>query len=727
MSEDNNNNNNIDNIDIDNNNNNNENSNNNNNVKEEENNLASKENNNNNDELVDEMVSIQINEEIRVEEKEEKEVKEVKEEKVVEEGEEIKIEDNEDNKKDDKTELRQSMWIGSQPKKDAARISPLNLRGSNNSSENLSTSGNEINNTALNKSSSSENISCNNSSLPTTPTPSSAQSAASGFSSWWNGLIGKKTATAPSTTSTSTTSTTSTTIVSNNDEVEDQIFTHSSIDSATTIVREGYLNKQGHLRKNWLCRYFILTETSLEYYKDKGSQFLNRIPLSECTIQMAEIEIKKSLCFKITHLPTKRPFYLFSNERTNTTEYERDSYEWIGSVQEVIDKQQNLLKASTVDSLDSSASIVTETHKNYELVHCMSHALLFSLGKISAAPMSDLCMEDFQASETFNVNKEVSLPCTPLSTSPSVSGSAIPNMTTTSTSASIKSQFSYKFTDYSPKVFRKIRELCKVNSADYMLSLAQNTLTEEPTQGKSNSLFYFTSDKKLLIKTITTTEFEHLKSLLPNYYFHLLQNPDSLIVKFYGLHYISPSKMKNTFFVVMDNIFGDHQMDEIYDLKGSTLQRKAEEGKRVLMDLDFSSRIFISEDMKNKFFKQIENDCNFLEKNSSMDYSLLLGIHYLKGKKINDEDIDDQQPFFKKEMGGILSRTASGDLYDRVYYLGIIDILTVYNIKKQIEHTYKSVAYDTIDSMSAVDPTTYSKRFKNFIQKITGWHNKTQQ
>ncbi|CAN1357100.1 Phosphatidylinositol 4-phosphate 5-kinase 9 [Linum perenne] len=55
-------------------------------------------------------------------------------------------------------------------------------------------------------------------------------------------------------------------------------------------------------------------------------------------------------------------------------------------------------------------------------------------------------------------------------------------------------------------------------------------------------------------------------------------------------------------------------------------------------------------------------------------------------------------------------------VYDVVLYLGIIDILQEYNISKKIEHAYKSFQFDSL-SISAVDPTFYSRRFLEFIQK----------
>ena len=57
------------------------------------------------------------------------------------------------------------------------------------------------------------------------------------------------------------------------------------------------------------------------------------------------------------------------------------------------------------------------------------------------------------------------------------------------------------------------------------------------------------------------------------------------------------------------------------------------------------------------------------------------------------------------------------EVYDVVLYLGIIDILQEYNMTKKIEHAYKSLQFDSV-SISSVDPTFYSQRFLEFIQKV---------
>jgi hypothetical protein len=68
---------------------------------------------------------------------------------------------------------------------------------------------------------------------------------------------------------------------------------------------------------------------------------------------------------------------------------------------------------------------------------------------------------------------------------------------------------------------------------------------------------------------------------------------------------------------------------------------------------------------------------------------------------------------FQREKGGYQATTEEGGLYDIVYYFGIIDIFTTYNIKKQLEHTYKSTLYET-----KVFPYLYSCIFRRFISLI---------
>ena len=55
---------------------------------------------------------------------------------------------------------------------------------------------------------------------------------------------------------------------------------------------------------------------------------------------------------------------------------------------------------------------------------------------------------------------------------------------------------------------------------------------------------------------------------------------------------------------------------------------------------------------------------------------------------------------------------------DRRYFVGIIDIFTVYNWKKRLENLWKSLRYPG-RGFSTVGPTKYSRRFCQWIQDHT--------
>ena len=52
-----------------------------------------------------------------------------------------------------------------------------------------------------------------------------------------------------------------------------------------------------------------------------------------------------------------------------------------------------------------------------------------------------------------------------------------------------------------------------------------------------------------------------------------------------------------------------------------------------------------------------------------------------------------------------------------VLHFGIIDILQEYNYSKSLETTWKSAAYGH-ESISSVDPVSYSHRFQRFLTRV---------
>jgi len=75
---------------------------------------------------------------------------------------------------------------------------------------------------------------------------------------------------------------------------------------------------------------------------------------------------------------------------------------------------------------------------------------------------------------------------------------------------------------------------------------------------------------------------------------------------------------------------------------------------------------------------------------------------------------------FQVEDGGM--RGISEDIIDskEYYYVGIIDILMLYTLRKRAEHTYKTIRFNSEKSeISSVNPTDYAQRFLDFISNTT--------
>jgi 1-phosphatidylinositol-4-phosphate 5-kinase len=158
--------------------------------------------------------------------------------------------------------------------------------------------------------------------------------------------------------------------------------------------------------------------------------------------------------------------------------------------------------------------------------------------------------------------------------------------------------------------------------------------------GKSGSFFYYSYDNKFVLKTISTQEFEFFKSILEKYYFHILENKNTLIQRFYGLHTIIFNDIK-MHFVIMNNVFNTKiKINFKYDLKGSSYSRMSRDYNDPsynkfdfnipMKDNDFDDRkegFILSEDIVSKLNEEIKKDTQFLADCNINDYSLLVGVH----------------------------------------------------------------------------------------------------
>ncbi|KAG9457213.1 hypothetical protein H6P81_001721 [Aristolochia fimbriata] len=403
---------------------------------------------------------------------------------------------------------------------------------------------------------------------------------------------------------------------------------------------------------------------------------------------------------------------------------------------------------------------ISKGHKNYDLMLNLQLGISYSVGKPASLQVRDLRPGDFDPREKF--------------------WTRFPPEGSKLTPPHQSAEFRWK--DYCPMVFRHLRRLFGIDPADYMVAICGNdALRELSSPGKSGSIFYLTQDDRFMIKTVKKSEVKVLLRMLPSYYQHVCRYENSLVTKFFGVHCVKPVGGPKVRFVVMGNLFcSEYRIHKRFDLKGSSHGRttdKAEEEideTTTLKDLDLNYVFRLQKSWYQELIRQIDRDCEFLEAERIMDYSLLVGLHFredvsadkmgqpliilpngkgesaladgffgiegarevgriLSGRKplirlgsnmparveeVGRRSYSDQCSHYQSS-GGDSSPCGGGGggaIYEVILYFGIIDILQDYDISKKLEHAYKSLQVDS-SSISAVDPKLYSKRFRDFIRK----------
>ncbi|KAJ4964164.1 hypothetical protein NE237_024103 [Protea cynaroides] len=256
---------------------------------------------------------------------------------------------------------------------------------------------------------------------------------------------------------------------------------------------------------------------------------------------------------------------------------------------------------------------ISKGHKNYDLMLNLQLGIRYSVGK-PASTLRGLKPSDFDPREKFWTRFPTE-------------GSKI-----TPPHQSVE----FRWKDYCPMVFRHLRELFKIDPADYMLAICgSDALRELSSPGKSGSFFYLTQDDRFMIKTVKKSEVKVLVRMLPSYYQHVSRYENSLVTKFFGVHCVKPVGGQKTRFIVMGNLFcSEYRIHRRFDLKGSSHGRTTDkpEGEidetTTLKDLDLNFVFRLQRSWFEELMRQIDRDCEFLEAERIMDYSLLVGLHF---------------------------------------------------------------------------------------------------
>ena len=116
-------------------------------------------------------------------------------------------------------------------------------------------------------------------------------------------------------------------------------------------------------------------------------------------------------------------------------------------------------------------------------------------------------------------------------------------------------------TSYAPRVFRYIRAVDGINELDIMKSVKPelnrmqifktNSNQSHGNGGMSGSFFFFTEDKKYIIKTMTFQEKKNLMTMLPNITKYMIEtNGRSLISRVYGVYKVKYPGMNRIYLMI---------------------------------------------------------------------------------------------------------------------------------------------------------------------------------
>jgi len=270
----------------------------------------------------------------------------------------------------------------------------------------------------------------------------------------------------------------------------------------------------------------------------------------------------------------------------------------------------------------------------------------------------------------------------------------------------VEKKLQFRVKEYHACTFEKLRKIHKISNEDLInsLKLEENIkgLDERSKNpgGRGESFFYFTADRKCILKTLTFEEMELLKWMLP-VYLNRLCTRNSFLAKILALYSIRINSGSSFYVMLMENILNESEDPLVFDLKGSSVDRQVtgecfgtqEEMPRgvVYKDTDFKNNVGtlkISKKEAEEIFKVVTEDTLMLQNFGIMDYSLLIGIDF------------EDTPFSTKST---------------IYYIGIIDYLQKYNSSKKLETTLKKFKGPGV---SSVPPIPYRERFLKLVKDI---------
>ncbi|XP_026960544.1 phosphatidylinositol 4-phosphate 5-kinase-like protein 1 isoform X4 [Sagmatias obliquidens] len=289
--------------------------------------------------------------------------------------------------------------------------------------------------------------------------------------------------------------------------------------------------------------------------------------------------------------------------------------------------------------------------------------------------------------------------------------------------------------------FARLRRSLGLAEEDYQAALGPGgPYLQFLSTSKSKASFFLSHDQRFFLKTLRRREVQALLAHLPRYVQHLQRHPHSLLARLLGVHSLRVARGKKKYFIIMQSVFyPTGRISERYDIKGCEVSRWVEpapEGSPlvlVLKDLNFQGKIINLGPQRSWLLHQMELDTAFLRELNVLDYSLLMAFQRLH----EDEQGPGSSLIFRtaRSMRGVqsleepeaqnrrlLPDTPNAlhilDGPEQRYFLGLVDLTTVYGLRKRLEHLWKTLRYPG-RTFSTVSPTRYARRLCQWVEAHT--------
>lgn len=285
--------------------------------------------------------------------------------------------------------------------------------------------------------------------------------------------------------------------------------------------------------------------------------------------------------------------------------------------------------------------------------------------------------------------------------------------------------------------FARFRQSLGVSEENYKKSMLNLTGGVTQASGKSGSIFWFSQDRRYVMKSVAEGEIDKLLDMLPRYADHFADTMAAgrpcLMSRFYAAYRLVINESP-LYLTVMNDVFGGRAPPlKIYDLKGTTEDRYVDPApNKVMKDLNFSNHLVeIPENQVDAFLEAVEADSEFLKSEDIMDYSLLVGVEEGHSPTLpkdssstmfrgavciehdEDEDSDDDDGEVDKSQTSLQPATFS---------VGIIDILISWTLKKKLAYILKKPTIGCCHEIDTEPPDVYQSRFAEYFnQKVRAY------